>query len=69
MLKAFTKKVVARALQNEFVWKLFDGSINRVSRFAQWARESGGTDELMQRAIQSIAPDLVVRHGPFQGMR
>src|SRR5438477_7503575 len=68
-MKSLAKKIVARAVQNDTVWKAFDRSVNRLAKYGQWARESGGTDDLVEKATQTIAPDLVVKHGPFQGMQ
>jgi len=68
-MKKFAKSIIARAVQNDFLWKCFDATINRAARIGQWARSTGGSDDLIYEAIAQCFPDGVVKHGPFQGMR
>ncbi len=68
-MKTLVRSIIARVVQNDYIWRCFDATVNRVSRLGQWARSTGGDDEFVFEAIARCFPDLVVKHGPFQGMK
>ncbi len=73
-MTSLIKKAIAFSVRNNVIWSLFDRTINRMSRYATRARRGAdlarnGTNVDTLGAVLKIAPQLIVRHGPFKGMR
>lgn len=66
------KLLLKRAAANDFCWSLLGSSLVKAANYAQQMRSlhRGAPHEVAaQAAVQRRIPDLVVRHGPFQGMK
>ncbi len=73
-MKQLIQQFVRRGVSNEAVWRALDATILRPTRLVEEERrrvvlERRGEDALVASAIARTCPDLVVRHGPFAGMR
>lgn len=75
-MRSFIKTAITRSVRNETVWKALDGSVLKLLRFADWERqklERAKRKEVAARAVledvERYVPDLVVKHGPFKGMK
>jgi hypothetical protein len=68
-MKEWAKNLICHIVQNDILWRLMNGSLLRVTRFAEFARREEKNRRIVQPAIQAVCPDLVVKRGPFQGMR
>lgn len=64
-------KMVSKAVQNDSIWAFMEGTIIRAALYAKRERKKVVTQRegyFIQESLKAIAPDLVVRHGPFKGM-
>jgi hypothetical protein len=73
-MKGILKRLVSRVVQNDRLWKFLDKTVLRATRYAEGERRKARKaqsplNRLLSSAIQSVCPDLVVRHGVFQGMK
>lgn len=73
-MKSFFKALVSRIVRNDRLWSFLDGTVLRASRYAEGERRKARRGQsprnlLLSSAIQTICPDLVVRHGVFQDMK
>jgi hypothetical protein len=73
-MKRTLKRLVSRAVQNDFLWALLDATVLRASRYAEGERKKARRapsprEVLVTEAIRTLCPDLVVRHGVFRGMK
>ena len=68
-MKSLLKKLVSRAVQNDRIWTAMDATILRASQYAALMRRSAKERPIVDRAIQTLFPELRVAHGPFQGMK
>jgi hypothetical protein len=73
-MKGILKRLVSRVVQNDRLWTLLDKTILRASRYAEGERRKARRAQsplnlLLSSAVQTVCPDLVVRHGVFQGMK
>jgi hypothetical protein len=70
MLKSVIHYVISQSVRSDRLWRLFDAAVVRPVQYVQRERarlQRPVVDE--DRALTLIAPDMVVRHGVFQGMR
>lgn len=64
------------AVQNDFVWRFLDATVNRAHKAISWRRTIRANEEAgrvardwSDNAIAQISPDLKVKNGPFIGMQ
>lgn len=67
---------IARAVRNETLWRLLDASLMRCARVIAGhradllgERERVRRDALLARAVADVTPGLIVKSGPFRGLR
>lgn len=70
-MRSLTKMVVAQAVRNDTIWSILNPTFIRSAFFAKSVRQAIEENRAFdfKRAIQSISPELTVKHGPFKGMR
>ena len=75
-MKALVKRLGARIIRHDIVWQWVKGTLVKGGRYLE--RERRGYEEARRRlpeqlvvdeAIAKLCPDLMVRHGVFQGMK
>lgn len=71
-MKSMLQSLAARMARSDRSWRLCDRTFLRVSRAFEWQREMH-EDQVRKRGLSArtleLFPDLVVRHGPFSGLR
>lgn len=73
-MKQLLQNLVRRSVSNDAVWRVLDSTVLRPPRLFDDERrrvvtERRGENARVAQAIELVIPDLVVRHGPFAGMR
>lgn len=73
-MKNVLKALVSQVVRNDRLWSFLDWTVLRASRYAEGERRKARSAQsprnlLLASAIQKICPDLIVRHGVFQGMK
>lgn len=73
-MKRILKALVSRIVRNDPLWSLLDRTVLAAARYAEGERRKALSAQsplnlLLASAIRSVCPDLVVRHGVFQGMK
>lgn len=71
-MKATVQKLVGRVVANDCAWRVLEATVLRFARFADWQRHKGQpspASQMIASKIRELFPDLVVRHGPFKGMK
>lgn len=71
-MKQWVKRVLAWGVQNDRVWRVLDATFLQMARFLEWERQKGLPDPLeveRQAVIAEKFAELVVKHGPFQGLK
>lgn len=68
-MKSLLKKFASRVIKNDRFWTLFDATLLKVTRYAESKRRNIKYHSVIDPAIQTLFPDLIVAHGPFQGMK
>jgi precorrin-6B methylase 2 len=74
-LKWIAKQILGRVAANDPIYDAFDRSIGRgidyvrMLRFLVERDRNSGQPSLEEKFLNNRIPDLVVRHGPFRGMR
>lgn len=66
------KKIIARGAQNDLIWSALDKTLLKLTRYAEWQRGVGNPKsqtQIERDYIRQLCPDLVVKNGPFKGMR
>jgi hypothetical protein len=67
--QSFTR-LVSRALATPLGWRVIDATVLRWARYVIRCRQqSQSIDALLTEIVRREMPDLVVRHGPFKGLR
>lgn len=71
MIKALVKYLIRASARNDYIWPLLDATVMSAARYADFERQQRehGRAVSVSQAIQEHCPDLVVRHGPFQGLQ
>jgi hypothetical protein len=76
MVKSFFQRLCSKAVRQEIIWKLLDSTVLKATRLLESARRrfevERRSDELARTNMQilgEVCPDLVVKHGPFAGMK
>jgi hypothetical protein len=70
-MKDILKRLIDRAVQNDFCWWVLERSLIRTSNYAYWMRNKNKTNknrEIQLHGIRTICPDLRIKHGPFKGI-
>jgi hypothetical protein len=71
-MKSLIKRLVSLAVARDCCWRVFDSTVLRFTRYAEWDRERlkpARQQSVVDAAIRAVIPDLRVRHGTFQGMK
>ena len=75
-MKHSIRQLAAWSVQREFVWRCLDGTVLRATRLLdderrriEAARRQDVRTSVVHDAITTVCPDLIVKHGPFRGMR
>lgn len=70
-MKKLLKEGVAAVVRSGLGWYALEATILRVSRYVEWERKRSlrrAGEQVAHQAIRQVCPDLVVKHGPFQGL-
>ncbi|MFK7776897.1 MAG: hypothetical protein QM501_02085 [Gimesia sp.] len=71
-LKSTIKKAASHLIQYDLVWKILNSTVLQFSRYIEWEHhlqsERSQGIPLEVDAIERFCPDLIVKHGPFQGL-
>ena len=68
-MKSLLKRLVTRAVENNYFWGVLDATILRAASYAELKRRSAKEHSIIDPAIRTLFPELRVAHGPFQGMK
>ncbi|NEQ73541.1 MAG: hypothetical protein F6K23_10945 [Okeania sp. SIO2C9] len=73
-MKFFFKKIVSQILQNDIGWRILYNTVVRASEFIKSERiilQEPNCKQVVNHKdkVLSISPDLIVKHGPFKGMK
>ncbi len=71
-MKRLLKRFLARAVRNDRLWSMLDATLLQTARFLEWERQKNCPDPLeveRRMAIDKHCSDLIVKHGPFRGMK
>ncbi|NEN92957.1 MAG: methyltransferase domain-containing protein [Okeania sp. SIO3H1] len=73
-MKYFFKSIVSQILQNDIAWRILYNTVVRASEFIKSERiilQEPNCKQVVNHKdeILSISPDLIVKHGPFKGMK
>lgn len=71
-MKSMIKGMLRGMARSPGWWRLLDGSLLRVTRGLEWQREIYDDERRKADLAEKTKrwfPDLIVRHGPFSGMR
>ncbi|MBL7074353.1 hypothetical protein ISS37_03830 [candidate division KSB1 bacterium] len=66
------KRLLRYVVKNDFTWRMIDATIIPLSNYCQWQREKIKLYQNMnidRDAIKSLSDEMVVRNGPFKGMK
>ena len=66
-MKDFIKRIIDWAVQKEIIWKVLDSTLLSFTRYLELARKRD--KRVMSAKIQKYFPNLIVRRGPFKGMK
>lgn len=67
-MKKTLKTILKKISSNDIVWSVLKPTLIRFADFAQSAKRADREAFFFRRVLDAVAPDLVVRHGPFKGM-
>src|SRR5947209_17542251 len=68
-MNSLSRSLVRRAVQNDTLWGILDGTLLRLAHFARPNRKRAVDTPVFERALATIAPERTVKYGPFKGMR
>jgi hypothetical protein len=73
-MKVFVKKTLARAVHNQACWKALEATLFKLTRFLEGEKFRNDNAPPppaldLTAVLQTISPDLTVRHGPFCGLK
>ena len=68
-LKCFIKNIIRALVLNDFGWAILNSSLIPAVDYARCVRKDKELEKSSRKAINVICPDLIVRHGPFKGMK